>query len=343
MEYMDQVGVCATSNQLYQISINFIRAKFPDYRFSLYRHSLSKNPFHLVQKSNLDFDKKVFSEWASSDKKLSDAAAHYVYQDYVFFPIGKIDNSFDFYILVFDQLISAELLALIRVWSQIDSIVGHSIRANCVQEGEKQGGLISQLLHDMQSTISNIDDKPQSVELKNCIAHQRKVSDELLFYIRDVDLITASVSVKELIFSSLEFLSVDWKTIKLNISTELTNCIIDAELFSIAFTNILKNSVTATDRRLENIFVNVSKSASYSPFIPFDWIKIEVRDEGCGIHDDNFDFTRNPFFTTSKREGSAGFGLTNAEKIISAHSGFIDIISAPNTGTTVQIFIPEKL
>ncbi len=245
--------------------------------------------------------------------------------------------------MITDQLVSSDLLAVIRAWSQIHSIIRCSEKAIRIQEVEKQGTLVSQLLHDMQSVIRLAGSHEKSTELGKRIAYQEKVSDALLFYIREVEIITEEVPVDELILSSLELIHADWKKFNLNISHSVSSIIIDAELFTDALNKVIQNSISATDGQLEKISINVNKSVSHSPFLPFDWIQIEVCDEGEGILPDYYEFIRTPFFTTRKQQGAVGLGLTNAEKIVQAHSGFISITSEPGKGTTVIISLPERL
>ena len=59
---------------------------------------------------------------------------------------------------------------------------------------------------------------------------------------------------------------------------------------------------------------------------------IQVTDDGPGIAPELTDRVFNAFFTT-KAQGS-GLGLAIVRKIIDAHDGRIDVLTAPGQGTT---------
>ncbi len=65
---------------------------------------------------------------------------------------------------------------------------------------------------------------------------------------------------------------------------------------------------------------------------------ISIRDSGVGIQPENLNNIFDPFYT-SKTSGS-GLGLATVHRIISDHSGEIEIDSRPGMGTEVRIRLP---
>ena len=65
---------------------------------------------------------------------------------------------------------------------------------------------------------------------------------------------------------------------------------------------------------------------------------VEIRDNGCGIKEEELEKIFTPFFTT-KQKGS-GLGMAISLKIIEEHGGLLRIDSAPGEGTTVAVLLP---
>jgi PAS domain S-box-containing protein len=90
---------------------------------------------------------------------------------------------------------------------------------------------------------------------------------------------------------------------------------------------------------------NMSLNAPYKNFehIPAgEYIKISVNDTGPGIPAKIRDKIFDPFFTTKKadRQRGSGLGLSVVRGIVKDHDGFIDLESAPGTGTTFILYFP---
>jgi signal transduction histidine kinase len=65
---------------------------------------------------------------------------------------------------------------------------------------------------------------------------------------------------------------------------------------------------------------------------------VEIKDNGCGIDEEDMPHIFNPFFT--RKNYGTGLGLSLVKKIIDIHQGTIDISSKMNEGTTVLIVLP---
>jgi PAS domain S-box-containing protein len=69
-------------------------------------------------------------------------------------------------------------------------------------------------------------------------------------------------------------------------------------------------------------------------------IRVEITDDGVGIHPENMEKIFEPFF--SDRSGGTGLGLSNVKKIIEAHEGRIEINSRPHHGTRIRLLLPVE-
>jgi two-component sensor histidine kinase len=68
-------------------------------------------------------------------------------------------------------------------------------------------------------------------------------------------------------------------------------------------------------------------------------ITLSIRDEGCGMSEDELKDAFQPFF--SKRKGGTGLGLPIVKDIVHIHQGMIHISSHQGKGTTVELFLPQ--
>jgi signal transduction histidine kinase/ActR/RegA family two-component response regulator len=117
---------------------------------------------------------------------------------------------------------------------------------------------------------------------------------------------------------------------------------IDASQISHALQNILINARQAMPKggiievRAENIILD-SGSLTLSPG---KYIRISVRDYGCGIPPGDLPRVFDPYFTT-KRTGT-GLGLTAAYAIVAKHQGRLTVQSTVGVETTFNIYLPAS-
>lgn len=104
----------------------------------------------------------------------------------------------------------------------------------------------------------------------------------------------------------------------------------DPEKLKEAVMNLLKNCSEASSDTDRNITMALEHTANK--------LFIEIKDNGCGIKEDELDKIFEPFYTTKNR--SSGLGLTYAQRIINAHGGSVTIESQKEVGTTATIAVP---
>jgi len=73
-------------------------------------------------------------------------------------------------------------------------------------------------------------------------------------------------------------------------------------------------------------------------------VRIECRDEGVGIPQENLSRVFEPFFTTKHRglEKSSGLGLAIVYSIVSSYRGEVVVKSDLRKGTTLTILLPLR-
>ena len=105
----------------------------------------------------------------------------------------------------------------------------------------------------------------------------------------------------------------------------------DKELIKSAVLNLIVNAFQAMD---DNGILSICVIKNGNLCI------ISITDTGEGIEENDLENIFSPFFTT-KQNGN-GLGLSQANKIIQAHFGQIEIRSQINKGTTFTITLPIK-
>jgi two-component system nitrogen regulation sensor histidine kinase NtrY len=97
--------------------------------------------------------------------------------------------------------------------------------------------------------------------------------------------------------------------------------------------NILTNAAEAL-RGMENGKIEIEVSHDRM----LGWVRIEVRDNGPGLSDEERSRLFEPYF--SRKKGGTGLGLTIVRSIISDHRGYVRAKPNQPTGTTLVVELP---
>ncbi len=71
------------------------------------------------------------------------------------------------------------------------------------------------------------------------------------------------------------------------------------------------------------------------------FVRLEVRDNGCGMRPEILARVFEPFFTTKPVGQGTGLGLATAYGIVKQHNGWIEVDSHVGVGTTFRVFLPS--
>ncbi len=119
-----------------------------------------------------------------------------------------------------------------------------------------------------------------------------------------------------------------------NYASDLPLIQMDREQIKQVFLNILINGIQATS---EHGKITVKTRSFMKPGGEL-YIQIEFTDTGCGIPEEHLEDIFNPFFTT-KSTGS-GLGLSISHQIVQDHSGYIDVESQLDKGSSFSVNLP---
>ncbi len=94
-------------------------------------------------------------------------------------------------------------------------------------------------------------------------------------------------------------------------------------------------SVAAENLDLDENYVSMSPDATVGPHVV-----IRVTDTGKGIPKEIIEKIFDPFFSTKDLGKGSGLGLSTVLGIVKSHGGFVNVRSAPGTGSTFEIYLP---
>ncbi|MCM3603136.1 HAMP domain-containing histidine kinase [Robertmurraya korlensis] len=97
--------------------------------------------------------------------------------------------------------------------------------------------------------------------------------------------------------------------------------------------NILKNAIEA---------MGSNPSITIKIYLTRGKVFIDFNDNGKGIEKDKISSILDPFYSTKKRVGNFGLGLTYCYNVMTKHQGDITVKSQINQGTTITLILPKK-
>jgi PAS domain S-box-containing protein len=111
----------------------------------------------------------------------------------------------------------------------------------------------------------------------------------------------------------------------------------DKEMLKSALINLLGNAVKYTPEQGEVVF-----SLSEAP----DTVVFKVTDTGCGIDDQDLPHIFEKFYRSKNdqvlQKPGSGLGLAITSEIVRLHDGFIEVESAPGSGSSFTTTLPKK-
>jgi nitrogen fixation/metabolism regulation signal transduction histidine kinase len=179
----------------------------------------------------------------------------------------------------------------------------------------------------LQNMISYILDGTKALE---------RIVNNVLEYARPITLDPVSLDVCSLIKELIKAIKIDTSfsdkvKIQLNLPEPSFNIPADKELIKAAILNLIVNAYQAMD---DIGYLNISVIKNNNLCL------ITISDTGEGIEEKDLENIFSPFFTT-KQKGN-GLGLSEANKIIQAHFGNLEVRSKLHKGTTFTITLPIK-
>ncbi len=259
------------------------------------------------------------------------------------FYMDDLKQSGNAYLLVCSSPMDDEAKEILAAWQSVLKISRQYNRLWVEKTETDFSNQFSQLLHDIESLIELFRNPEADREaILQRIQYQKRLNKRILFYNREPELLPMRLSVGNLLRACLQKqgldesqLNIDYKDLSPDQTVEL-----DVELFDQAFSEILNNALTATGNDLQKIHIEIRRRTDAFHLILKEWLIVSIIDSGQGINPDFLEWVTQPYFTTWKKSGHTGFGLSIAQKILKAHQGFLEVLSTQGSGTTVNMFLP---
>lgn len=161
---------------------------------------------------------------------------------------------------------------------------------------------------------------------------------DMLHYSKDREPEYEDVNIQELITDVTDLLAERFSQqdieLRLQFDPKLQTAEIDPKGIHRCLLNLVSNSIDAFCKPNTNIVTIKTE-------LKEDSIYIYVRDNGCGISEENRKKLFTKFFST-KGSGGTGLGLPVTKKIIEEHGGRLTVESTENAGTTFIIKLPKE-
>lgn len=136
-------------------------------------------------------------------------------------------------------------------------------------------------------------------------------------------------------------------TIRLNINADSGIVLANSSQLQQVITNIGMNAGNAIGEKEGTLEVSLAESemdadlASLHEVKEELYLRISIRDTGCGMKPKVLNSIFEPFFTTKDVGKGSGLGLAVTHGIINSHGGFITVDSESGKGSLFQIYLPK--
>jgi len=222
---------------------------------------------------------------------------------------------------------------------EMAAAIAHEVK-NPLASIEVAAGVLKRQLSEIPEALDPLDDIIKEAKMANAIVV------EVLDFVRPISLQVDHVAIAETLKDSITLAEGKQARGTISIDTQIapdvTELLADPHQLRQLFSNLLANAFDAMGGQ-GHIDIRVTlrpgeeEPATGGEALP-PQVVVELKDDGPGIAPEDLERIFSPFFTT-KPQGT-GLGLAIVRKVVDAHDGHIDAISAPGRGATFRVTLP---
>lgn len=220
---------------------------------------------------------------------------------------------------------------------EMAAAIAHEVK-NPLASIEVMAGVLRRQLTDREEALETLSDIIKEAKMANAIVV------EVLEFVRPIQLQVERAPLDEILKDSITLAETKMRrgavSIDLMIDEDVPELLADPHQLRQLFSNLLGNAFEALGGEghvdIRVALLPSDDETAVEPQPP--QVVVEVRDTGPGIATDDLERIFHPFFTT-KPQGT-GLGLAIVRKVVDAHEGHIDAVSAPGRGATFRVTLP---